>query len=337
MKVAQFDAVGKPLCIADVDDPKPGTDGMIIKVCRCGICGSDLHITEEPETFGASKGDVLGHEFSGEVLEVGSKVKGLKAGDFVSVAPLHGCGKCDNCLRGEPAWCENMELIGGGYAQYAAVTERQSRKLPWGINAADGALAEPFSVALHGVVQSKMKQGDSVLIVGAGAIGLAVAFWARRMGAGKVVVTSRGRYQEDRAMSLGASHFVQSNEDMPRKVSEICGGQPDVVFECVGKVGLIDHCIDLVRPRGTVLVLGLCTHTDHMDSFRAITKEVTIIMSVFFNMHEFVSAIDALDSGQYSPQNLITETVSLDAMPDAFEKLRDRTTQCKILVDPFGS
>lgn len=336
MKAALFDAIGKPLRIDDVADPRPKKSGhVLLKVCRCGICGSDLHMTEEP-VFGVARGDVLGHEFSGEVLEVGKDVTDLKVGDYVSAAPLSGCGRCESCLRGEPAWCEEMQLIGGGYAQYAALAGRQCRKLPWGINAVDGSLAEPLAVALHGLTQSGMKPGDRVLIVGAGAIGLAVAFWARRLGAKTVVVADLHDYQEERAMELGATGFVISGEDMTARVNAACGGAPDIVFECVGKPGLIDHCIDLVRPRGKVVVLGLCTAPDHMDSFRAISKEVVIVMSVFFNMHEFATAIDALDSGRYAPQNLISETVALSDMPAAFEALRRRTTQCKVLIDPFG-
>lgn len=335
MKAATFDKIGKPLIISDVADPRPRPGQLLLKVCRCGICGSDLHMTAE-ETFGVKAGEVLGHEFSAEIMETSGDSSGLKVGDFVSVAPLKGCGVCASCLRGEPAWCENeMTLIGGGYAQYSAVDARQCRKLPWGISAEDGALAEPLAVGLHGVTQSGLKQGDTVLIVGAGAIGLAVAFWARRMGAGKVVLTDLHNLQEDRAMSLGASAFITSDAAQEENIKAACGGLPDIVFECVGKPGLIDHCISLVRPRGKVVVLGLCTATDHMDSFRAISKEVTIVMSVFFNMHEFASAIDALDSGRYGPQNLISDIVGLNSMPEAFEALRKRSTQCKVLVDPF--
>lgn len=335
MKAALFDRIGKPLVIGDVDDPKPQGGQALLKVCRCGICGSDLHMTAE-EVFGVRKGDVLGHEFSGEVLEIGGEAGGLKVGDQVSVAPIRGCGHCASCLKGEPAWCEKMTLIGGGYAQYAAVEAHQCRRLPWGISAADGALAEPLAVGLHGITQSGMKPGNTVLIVGAGAIGLAVAFWARRQGAGKVVLADLSDYQAERAMTLGASDFVISGPDMADRVAAACGGPPDIVFECVGRPGMIDHCISLVRPRGKVVVLGLCTAPDHMDSFRAISKEVTIVMSVFFNMHEFANAIDALDAGRFAPQNLISDVVGLQAMPVAFEALRQRTTQCKVLVDPFA-
>jgi threonine dehydrogenase-like Zn-dependent dehydrogenase len=335
MQAALFDALRQPLRLAELPEPEPDRYQVLLKVCRCGICGSDLHITEDP-VFGARPGDVLGHEFSGEVLEVGAAVTDLKVGDQVSVAPLKGCGQCDSCRRGEPAWCAEMALIGGGYAQYAAVAARQCRKLPWGISAADGALAEPLAVALHGLMQSGLKPGDRVLVVGAGAIGLAVAFWARRLGAGAVAVSDLHRHQEARAMELGASAFFEASPDLSAQVNARLGGAPDIVFECVGRPGLIDQCIAHVRPRGTVVVLGLCTATDHFDAFRAISKEVRIVMSVFFSMPEFGAAIDALEGGRYAPQALISETIGLDALPAVFESLRQRTTQCKVLVDPFA-
>jgi (R,R)-butanediol dehydrogenase/meso-butanediol dehydrogenase/diacetyl reductase len=137
-------------------------------------------------------------------------------------------------------------------------------------------------------------------------------------------------------MSLGATGFLVSGDDMDARVAQACDGAPDIVFECVGKPGLIDHSIGLVRPRGRIVVLGLCTAPDRMDSFRAICKEVQVIMSVFFDMHEFAQAIEALESGRYRPQNLVSDVVSLDAMPEAFEALRNRTTECKVLVDPFA-
>ncbi len=333
MKAAIFDAMGQPLRIGEVDTPEPAAGQVLLKVCRCGICGSDLHMTEDP-TFGLQGGEVIGHEFSGEVVDVGAGVPGLKVGDHVTAAPLRGCGACEACKRGEPAWCANFSLIGGGYAEFAAVDTFQCRKLPWGISAEDGALAEPLGVALHGIMRARMQPGARVVIVGAGAIGLAVAFWARRLGAARVVVVDVHDHQRERAMDLGATDFLISGPDLDRRVTEACGAAPEIVFECVGKPGLIDHCIGLVAPRGRVVVLGLCTAPDHMDSFRAISKEVEIVMSVFFSMPEFEMAIRALDAGTYAPQHLISDTVSLGDMPTAFEALRQRTTQCKVLVAP---
>jgi 2-desacetyl-2-hydroxyethyl bacteriochlorophyllide A dehydrogenase len=335
MKAAVFHAIGESLVVSEVEDPKPKRDEVLLKICRCGICGSDLHMTAEP-VFGISPGYVLGHEMSGEVIEAGRDA-GLKPGDQVSVAPVRGCGYCAACVAGEPAWCASMQLIGGGYAEYTALAGRQCRKLPVDISATDGALAEPLAVALHGVRRSGMKPGDRVLIVGAGAIGLAVAFWARRLGASEVILADLHKLQEGRAMALGATEFFLSGEGLDQRLQERCPGNPDIVFECVGKAGLIDFCVSLVRPRGKVAVLGLCTAPDHMDSFRAISKEVDILMSVFFDMHEFTRAIDALNEEKYAPQHLISDTIALESVPTVFESLRTRTTQCKVLIDPSAS
>ena len=238
MKAAIFEQLGKPLRIGSVADPRPGHSQILLKVCRCGICGSDLHMTEDP-AFGLRAGAIIGHEFAGEVLEIGAGVTGLKVGDHVAAAPLKGCGGCPSCEAGEPAWCENsMQLIGGGYAEYAALDAIQCRKLPWGISPADGALAEPLAVALHGVIRSALKTGERVLILGAGPIGLAVAFWARRLGARRVVVVDLSDHQRERAMSIGATGYFVSGEDMDTHIVEACSGSPDIVFECVGKPGL---------------------------------------------------------------------------------------------------
>ena len=151
--------------------------------------------------------------------------------------------------------------------------------------------------------RSGMKPGERVLVVGAGAIGLAVAFCARRLGAAEVIVADLNTLQEQRALSLGATAFLPSGDSLAPLVGERCPGGPDIVFECVGKPGLIDFCISLVRPRRRFAVLGLFTAPDHMDSFRAISKEVEIVMSVFFDMHEFARAMESLEANRFPPSS----------------------------------
>ena len=128
MKAAIFHELHQPLAIESVADPKPAADEVLVRVGRCGICGSDLHMTEEP-AFGVPPGTVLGHEFAGEIVEAGKDVSGLRVGDRVAVAPLRGCGACPSCLAGEPAWCQRMMLQGGGYAELALATDRQFRSV----------------------------------------------------------------------------------------------------------------------------------------------------------------------------------------------------------------
>lgn len=333
MKAIFFDQVGTPLRVGLQNDPAPEAGEVVLRVAACGICGSDLHITEDPATFGVEPGFVLGHEFAGEVVAVGQGVTGLSTGDRVAVAPMRGCGHCPSCLKGEPAWCPEMRLIGGGYAEYTAVAAHQCRKLPDDIPTAEGALAEPVAVGLHCVVRSGMKPGDRVLILGAGPIGLTVAFWARRMGAGAVILADLNRHQEARAAAMGATGFAISDQTLAQDFADQTGGPPDIVFDCVGKRGLIDFACRMVRPKGTVVGVGLCTGGDTWDPFAALSKEIQIVFAVFFTMAEFAAALDALGPGRFRPQALITDRIGFGQVPKTFEALRRRTTQCKVLID----
>ncbi len=333
MKAALFDAVGTPLRVTDLTDPTPAADEVVLRVAGCGICGSDLHITEDPKPFGIGAGYVLGHEISGEVVATGAAVTDLTVGDRVAVVPMRGCGHCARCLDGDPARCAQMVLIGGGYAEYVAVAARQCRLLPEGVALADGALAEPLSVALHCIVRSGMKPGDRVAILGAGPIGLLVAFWARRMGASHVVMADVHTHQRDRALALGATDFALSGPHLAENLADLCDGPPDIVFECVGKRGLLQAATEAVRLQGKVIGVGLCIGGDDWDPFVALSKEIDLIFTVFFHQrNEFGVALDALTSG--IPQNLITDRIGLSPVPQVFESLRRRTTQCKVLIQP---
>jgi 2-desacetyl-2-hydroxyethyl bacteriochlorophyllide A dehydrogenase len=333
MKAAIFDGVGRPLRMGDLSTPEPAEDEVLLQIAACGICGSDLHMTEDPATFGVSEGFVLGHEFAGKILRCGSGVSDLRPGERVAVAPMRGCGRCDSCRHGEPAWCPEMRLIGGGYAEFATVTARQCRVLPHDLPTQEGALAEPVAVGLHAVKRSGLKHGDRVLVLGAGPIGLLVAFWARQLGAENVVVADLNRNQEARAAAVGATGFALSGPDLAAEVQDQIGAQPDIVFECVGKRGLIGFGCSLVRVHGTVVGVGLCVGGDEWDPFAALSKEIQVVFSAFFTMSEFETALEALSRpGHFRPQALVTEQIGLQRVPDSFEALRRRTTQCKVLI-----
>jgi len=333
MKAAVFKTIGEPLMVEDRKDPTPGTDEVVVEIGRCGICGSDLHMTEDP-MFGVDAETVLGHEFAGEVVATGSGVKNLKTGDRIAASPVIGCGHCARCLAGQQAWCSEMALGDGGYAQFNVVKERQCVQLPSFVNLEDGALVEPLSVALHGVTISQIRPGARVLVIGAGPIGLATAFWARRMGANHVAVTDLHRAQEERAYAMGATAFFDQQENLVEAVNKSMGGPPDIVYECVGIPGMIAQCVEHVAVKGKIVILGLCTAPDTFIPFTALSKEITIQTSAFFEFPEFCTSIDMLEKGQAQAHELITDTVSLSEMPDTFEALRKRTTQCKVMVDP---
>ncbi|UVO50661.1 alcohol dehydrogenase catalytic domain-containing protein [Sphingomonas sp. SUN019] len=333
MRAAVMQGLHRPLAVETLPDPTPQDGEVVVRVARCGICGSDLHMTEDA-TYGRKAGDVLGHEFAGEVVALGRGVERLALGDLVSVIPLASCGECASCLAGEPAWCAHFGLQGGGYAEYAVTRPNQCVLLPKSASLADGAIIEPLAVALHGVNMSGMRTGDRVLILGAGPIGLAVAFWARRMGAAHVVVQDIADHQQTRAIAMGASGFVVDVDDPVAAAERALGGKADVVFECVGLPGLIAQAVEQVRPRGTILLLGLCTRPDTFNSFAMLSKEVRLVTSAFFTVQEYEAALDALDAGAAEPRHLVTDTIALADTPDRFEALKRRTHDCKVLIAP---
>ncbi|KRA82577.1 alcohol dehydrogenase catalytic domain-containing protein [Altererythrobacter sp. Root672] len=333
MKAVTFQALHAPLAFETLPDPTPGTGQVVVKVGRCGICGSDLHMTEDA-AYGCKHGDVLGHEFAGEVVALGRDTEGLKTGDLVSVIPLVSCGQCAHCRKGEVQWCEHFGLQGGGYAEFAVTRPNQCVKLPADVSLADGAIIEPLAVALHGVNLSGMKAGDKVLVVGGGPIGLAVAFWAKRMGAARVAVQDIAEFQQDRALGMGADVFVVDPQDPIGGAERELGGKADVVFECVGIPGLIDQAVSQVRNRGTILLLGLCTRPDTFNSFAMLSKEVRLVTSAFFTRQEYEASLEALASGAIEPRLLVTDTISLADTPAIFESLKQRSGQCKVLIAP---
>src|SRR5690606_2623398 len=263
----------------------------------------------EDAAYGCKHGDVLGHEFAGEVVGLGSEVEDLKMGDLVSVIPLMSCGHCEHCRKGEVQWCSQFGLQGGGYAEYALTRPNQCIKLPTDLSLADGAIIEPLAVALHGVNLSGVATGDRVLVLGAGPIGLSVAFWAKRRGA-EVAVQDIADFQESRALDLGADTFVVDPSDPIGSAERALGGKADVVFECVGIPGLIDQAVQQVRNRGTILLLGLCTRPDPINSFAMLSKEVRLVTSAFFTVPEYQASLDALAAGAIQPRLLVTDTIS---------------------------
>ncbi len=333
MKAVTFQGLHTPLSLEDIPDPNPGTGELVVKVGRCGICGSDLHMTEDA-AYGCQKGDVLGHEFAGEVVALGKDTSGPKVGDLVSVIPLKSCGQCEHCRKGEVQWCANFGLQGGGYGEYAVTHANQCVPLPADLSLADGAIIEPLAVALHGVNLSGLRTGDKVLVLGAGPIGLAVAFWARRFGAGRVAVQDISSWQEARAGEMGADVFVVDPADPVGSAERALGGKADIVFECVGLPGLIAQAVDQVKPRGTILLLGLCTRPDTFNSFAMLGKEVRLVTSAFFTTQEYEASLAALEQGAVAPRTMVTGTITLAETPAVYEALKRRTEQCKVLIAP---
>lgn len=336
MRAVVYEGPGRPFVLKDLPEPEPGAGEVILKVSRCGVCGSDLHMTSGHGGMTLPAGRVLGHEYAGEVVALGKGVEHLKVGDLVASVPLTGCGVCDACAHHHPALCANMRGMVGGFAEYVRAAAPGTIRLPQTISLADGALVEPLAVGLHGVALAKMRPGARVLVMGGGAVALAAIFWARRMGAGRIAAMSRSPRRAALALDMGADTFIASGEDEAARIAEALGGAPEVVIECIGVTGALEKCIQLAGRYGTVVSLGFCTAPDPVNPAWATLKEVRLIFSMHFTLPEFQFTADTLAAGHVEPRAMISDTISLDQLPAAVERLRGPNNDTKVQVDPWA-
>ncbi|MGV0793282.1 alcohol dehydrogenase catalytic domain-containing protein [Mycolicibacterium sp. XJ1819] len=339
MRTAVFQGVGKGLAVEERPIPKPDPRHVLIKVKRCGICGTDLHFTDGKGFLQMPPGAMLGHEFAGEVVEVGPEVETLSVGDAITALAIPSCGRCATCQAGDPQWCTGEpKLFGltGAFSEYAIVAEPQAVKVPLNLSWSDGALVEPLAVGLHGTHLAHLPPGTDVLVIGAGPIALSTVYWARRMGAGRIVVQATSRRRERYAKELGASDFIVSGDNPVAEAIEALHGPPSLVFEAAGAPGTIEQAMQVVQPRGTVIVLGWCTVPDSYVPALYLMKQVRLQFSMTYTTGEFQHTIAALDSGAAEPRAMVSRTVSLDELPAVFESLRGPSTECKVLIDPWA-
>jgi len=343
MRAMVFRGVGTPLSLETVPDPTPGEQELVLKVSRCGICGTDHHRTDEG-LITVKPGTILGHEFSGEVVALGKNTTGFKIGDRVTALPYLSCNRCKYCVRGSPKFCSEMRNVGnnelaGAYAEYVVVGAPSTLKLPDQLSMEDGALIEPLAVGLRGVLRGGVKPGDKVLVIGAGPVGLATAYWAKKTGAAKVAVQASSTRRRQMALDLGADMFLVPEEGVAPAdtAAAALGGPPDIVFEAVGAEGMIDQAIRSVRVQGVVVVLGVCSHYDRWAPLYGLHKEIDLRFSVVYDRAQYEVCIDAMEQGDVTPRAMVTETVGLEGMAEMFEALRNRSPQCKVMVAPWGA
>ena len=336
MKAAVFKQAGQPMVVEDVADPAPTDAQMVVKVDYCGICGTDLHSTREgPAALPCDS--ILGHEFVGEVVEVGKSIKkAWRKGDRVCSLPFLSCGHCRACVNGRPYECPDVILTGlqvpGGFAEYVLTGAAETIRLPDGLDMERAALVEPLAVALHSVREAGVRAGQRILITGAGPIGLAVAQWCRFLGARDVVVSEFAEQRRALAAQLGASAVVDPAADLAEQFADAAGGEPDVVFECVGAPGLLQQCVGAVARRGTVCIVGVCEAADTFMPLDALMKELQFRFAIAYTRDDFETVLAMLSQGRVDASAMVTDIVSLDEMPAAFEALRTPTTQCKVLT-----
>lgn len=329
MKAAVFHGAGKPLAIENIPDPKPRPTDVIIKVHRCGLCGTDLSLTSGGP-FDFPVGSVLGHEYVGEVVEVGSEVEKFRKGDIVTSVPTLGCGHCNACFHGAWTLCDQMQPTMGGFAEYMFLPSGATIKLPSIYTAADGALVEPFAIGLFGVRTAQIEPHDRILVLGGGSVALSVTFWAKRLGGGKVVVASRSERRAKHALAMGADAFVQTGEGEVQRVIEALGGPPQIVFECIGATGTLGQSLNHVGKFGKIVSMGFCTSPDPIIPAIAAFKAPKISFPVGYSLRDYEYVADNMLSGKIDPKSIVTSVVSLDEFPAVFDALRGPNHETKV-------
>ncbi|MEN3973944.1 alcohol dehydrogenase catalytic domain-containing protein [Emcibacter sp. SYSU 3D8] len=339
MKAAVFREAGKPLAIETIPDPSPEAGEAIIRVRHCGVCGTDLHATEDHGR--KAGGMVMGHEFCGEIVALGKDTPaGWKEGDRLTSLPFIGCGRCAACLLGKPWQCATKLIIGlgdvgGGFAEYTRVHLNSAVALPDPVSWKSGALVEPLAVSLHGVrAIRKGLAGKNVLVIGAGPIGLTTALWCSFFGARHVIVSELDPGRAQMALRYGATGLVDATGDVGAQFRELTGAEPELIMECVGVPGMIAKCTELAPYGGEIIVVGFCAQPDTFMPAFAMAKELSMNFVIAQDKADFQFVVDMLAAGRIDVEGLVTDVLTFEQFPAAFEALRKPTSQCKILLEP---
>ena len=325
--------------IEDVPEPRVEPDGAVIKVKACGICGSDLHFYSGDR---GRDGTILGHEFSGDVIEVGANVKGIKKGDRIVAMSGKGCGQCYWCKRGEVVRCQKLVLLGygvpGAFAQYISVPLLKlgtySARLPQNLTYEEGATAEPVSVALYAVNQAQPQPEDTVVVVGLGIIGLCIIQILKARRITQIIASGRRAKRLKLAEECGADVVVDAaREDVTAVSNKVTSGKgADIVFDVAGSTATFQQAMGMVHRGSKIELVGLYSQPISWNPTSIVNNDITLLGC---GLHwDIPGAIDLLKSGKVNTSMLITHEFPLERIKDAFETQMSNADAIKVLVKP---
>lgn len=328
----------------DVPDPAVGDDDVLVRVRACGICGSDVH------GFTGKTGRrlpplIMGHEAAGIVEDTGKNVQGLEKGDRVCFDSTVYCNKCQACLEGRFNHCCERQVLGvsvpafkrhGTFAEYVAVPAWIVFKIPDDLSFVNAALLEPAAIGTHASNRAPIKTDGTVVVIGAGTIGLFILQGCRLRGAAKLIVADINDFRLDLAGRLGADMVVNPlKQDLRELIAEQTGGSgADVVLEAVGYAKTFDTAVSLTKLGGRVVAVGNLEKTVEFDLQQFIARELTFSGS-YASAGEFSQCIDLVASGKVQVEPLISEVLPLEDGPAAFDRLlKAEEDLLKIVLEP---
>ncbi len=335
--------------LEEVERPVVARDTVVVKLESLGICGSNLHWwTGAPAEQGLMRFPLPGgggHEYAGVVDEVGSDVTRVKPGDRVAVDFFEStsCGECVQCAVGLFGQCERRRFLGlGGFTEYLMTGEKGLYPIPDGVEPGIAAVVEPMACAVSGVRRAKLRGGETVVVLGAGVLGLCAAGAARALGAGKVIISAKHDAQAALAKRFGADVVVRSGE--PELVDRIKGETgphgADLVVETVGgHAPTLSQAIEILRSGCTAVVLGLFDADVPIDTWSAVLKDARLLFSLTYGLtgkrHDFELCLEWMASGLVPAQELVTHVRPLAEIAEAFELAADKSRGViKVVLNP---
>jgi (R,R)-butanediol dehydrogenase/meso-butanediol dehydrogenase/diacetyl reductase len=321
----------------NMDVPACNQGEALIRVHWAGICGTDLHIFHGRHPR-AKAPLVMGHEFSGEVVEIkpGTAKTDLAAGDQVTAYPLLMCGECWPCRNGFPHVCRNLKLIGidrdGAFAQYVSVPLDLVFKLPTALSSEQGALVEPLAVGIHALSMAGEPHWQTAVVIGCGPIGLIVALCLRHAGVENILSSDINPHRVKRAENLDFHVINSAKIDLARSVEQATDGEgADVVFECAGTEVTALQMGRLVRPRGTVVVVA--THKDpHAVDLQTVTfRELSVIGTRVYTREDYRKALEWINT--MPVDKLVSHRFQLEEASAGFEIMTKPEDVCKVLIN----
>jgi 2-desacetyl-2-hydroxyethyl bacteriochlorophyllide A dehydrogenase len=325
LKAAVLESVGR-LAIREVDPPKlTGADQALIQVRAVGICGSEIHAFKGTHPF-RKPPSILGHEVTGDILQIGSQVTGFKVGDRVFVDPQWTCGECIWCTTGRHNLCPTKRVLGtqawiGGLGEIILAPVSALYPLPDNISYVEGTVIEPLSVGVHMVERARVRAGESVVVLGAGAIGMMVAAVAGVRGAAPIVAVDLQPHCLDMATRhMGATHGLMANEgSLTQRILDLTDGSGvDATFLTVGVPALLDQAIQMAACEGRIFFVALLDRPVQLEPNALIDKHLTLLASAMYNAREIQTAIDLVASRQVRAGAMVTHVLVLDEAQRAF-------------------
>ena len=326
--------------ITEMEEPKADNNNVLIEVKKSGICGSDIHYWDA----GEPKGLILGHEYSGVVIDPGNRTD-LKVGDRVTALPISPCGKCPSCLTGNPQYCREtwtyatgLSLTNpGALAPKMKIRSDMVLKLPDNVSFEEGAMVEPVAVGLHAVHLADIKVGEKVLVIGAGIIGLISAMFAKKEGASFVAISETNLSRGKKAIDLGVAdkYYDASDPELVKQVMSDTVNGFDTVIECCGNSAAVSSALMMTRPGGQIILVGVSLGPVTIPTVVGVINELTIKGAIAYTKDEFKTCIDLISNKHIDVMKFVDDIVSLEEVQTSYERLTSgKDSAVKILVDP---